>query len=102
DDGRIGGTGRMDGGRTMLVPEGGHHVMVRYRFANSATFGGDLERIEIYRDEAGGKAKLIKVQRNTGPAQVLEPQGVLDTHGAGDAGGWHQATLTAALAKPVA
>lgn len=100
DDGMIGGSGDMDGGRTMLVPEGGHDALVRFRMDTSPSFGGELERIELYRDEAGGKPKLVKVQRNTGEAKVLEPQGSLDPKLPADATGFRVAPLAATLAKP--
>jgi hypothetical protein len=99
DDGRIGGSGDMDGGRTMLVPAGGHAAMVRFRLDTSPTFGGELERIELYRDEAGGKSRLVTVQRNTGEARMLESQGKLDPRLPADAGGWRTARLAPALHK---
>jgi hypothetical protein len=96
-DGQIGGDGDMDGGRTMLVAHGGAEALLRYRAATSPTFGGELAAIELYRDEAGGKAKLVKVQRNTGPAVVLAatarltpggPAGGGPAAGARDPAGW--------------
>jgi hypothetical protein len=98
DDGRIGGDGDLDGLRTMLVPDTGRDIMLRYRYATSPTFGGDLAHIELYRDDAGGRARLVKVNRNTGPAHVLAPQGHLDPHSPAGPDGWRQARLLDAMA----
>ncbi|MBI4576627.1 MAG: hypothetical protein HY722_10230 [Planctomycetes bacterium] len=55
-DGQMGGTGRFDGGRTLLwEPEG--RPVVRYRWTNSADFGGDIEDIALFgafEGESGG------------------------------------------------
>ncbi|MBI4860792.1 MAG: hypothetical protein HY815_11100 [Candidatus Riflebacteria bacterium] len=99
-DGQIGGDGDMDGARTLFVPEGGRDALVRYRFSTSSTFGGDLERIELYRDEAGGRVKLVKVNRPTGKASVLEAQGALDPRAPADPDGWRVAPLKDAVKSP--
>jgi hypothetical protein len=96
-DGRMGGEGPMDGARTMLVAAGGRDVLVRYRFKNAEVFGGPLERIEVYRDEAGGRVARVKVQRNTGPAYVLKAQGRLDPAVAPGPDGWIVAPLGRAI-----
>lgn len=101
-DGRMGGDGRLDGGRTALVPAGAAPVL-RWRWKNTAQFGGALERLELYRDEPGKSVERVQVTRNTGPAWVLKPDAVLDVAGRADAGGWRSEVMqgTAGL-RPVA
>ncbi|MBI4871722.1 MAG: hypothetical protein HY814_09145 [Candidatus Riflebacteria bacterium] len=87
-DGRIGGDGRLDGLRTMLVAGGTSHVLFRFRWTGAPAFGGPVTRLEVYQDEPGGSARLIRVQRNTGLASVLEPRGLLDPQAPADSSGW--------------
>ncbi|MBI3893201.1 MAG: hypothetical protein HY303_16910 [Candidatus Wallbacteria bacterium] len=92
-DGLIGGDGNMDGLRTMLVAEGEKNVRFRYRWKGANDFGGPLKRIEIYKDDAGGAPQLVTVQRNSGPARVLQHQGELDPESPVDASGWRDEGL---------
>ncbi len=87
-DGRIGGDGDMDGGRTMLVADDTEQVLFKYRWQGAPDFGGPLTRIEIYKDEAGREPKLVEVERNTGPAPMLEHQGQLNPDSPADSDGW--------------
>lgn len=77
-DGRMGGGGRVDGLRTALVPVNGRRSLLRYRWTNTAPFGGPLESLEVYLDEAGGQAKVVQRDRPGGKAWVLEPRAALD------------------------
>ncbi len=55
-DGRIGGQGRFDGGRTMLVPLPGDDVWIRSRWSRSATPGaGDITKFKF--DRVMGSAR---------------------------------------------
>ena len=89
-DGAVGGGGRMDGARTALIAAGSAHPVLRFRWRSSPEFGGPLTRIEVYRDEPGKRVKRVNVQRNTGPASVLAPDGQLDPQAPADADGWRQ------------
>ncbi|MBI2943953.1 MAG: hypothetical protein HYY25_07105 [Candidatus Wallbacteria bacterium] len=94
DEGRIGGDGALDGGRTALVAAGSAEPMMRYRWNGSSSFGGDLERIEVYLDTPGKPVKLVQVKRNTGKAEVLEPTALADPRSPADADGWREAVVS--------
>ncbi|MBI3892279.1 MAG: hypothetical protein HY303_12220, partial [Candidatus Wallbacteria bacterium] len=94
DDGRIGGDGALDGGRTALFAADSAEPMIRYRWQASPAFGGDLERIELYLDTPGKPAKLVDVKRNTGKAEVLEPAALVDSTAPAGPDGWRRAVLS--------
>ncbi|MBI4614490.1 MAG: S8 family serine peptidase [Planctomycetes bacterium] len=67
-EGRLGGEGVFDGGRTMLVRKGSADAVFRYLYTNTPEFGSDGGRIrwiKIYKDEPGRPNPVRTTKKTT-------------------------------------
>ncbi|MBI5369383.1 MAG: S8 family serine peptidase [Planctomycetes bacterium] len=79
-DGRMGGGGKYDGERTMLVRKGNPDVHFRYLWSNAADHGaagGALATILIYKDQAGTPTPTMPRIFGGGPEPVIKGVGTL-------------------------
>ena len=87
EDGRMGGDGVFDGGRTALVVAGSRHSALKYRWNNSNDFGaafGGLSNVVVYVDTSsnGEPATIQELRPGAGGRQmtVLAPFKALGPH----------------------
>jgi len=92
-DGRIGGEGPLDGGRTALVARGSEAPVFRYRYDSSAEFG-PVASVLLYKTEAGAPNPT---RSRGGHEQIV---GVNRMALAGP-GAWHEQPLDPAREGPV-
>lgn len=57
-DGQVGGDGVFDGAHTLLTVAGNPYTVLRYRWTGNADFGGDVNRMELYKDEEDKKVRV--------------------------------------------
>lgn len=81
-DGRMGGDGPLDGGRTALVQRWSPHVGFGYEYEGGPGFGtgqGEVRAIHIYKSELGAPNPTATVHGR----EILAPAGRLAANGAG-------------------
>ncbi|MEK7485563.1 MAG: S8 family serine peptidase, partial [Planctomycetota bacterium] len=67
-EGLMGGSGKFDGGRSMLVTKDCEDTYLKYKYATTPEFGGTVETIQIYKATAtlGNRFRLRKVEGTSG------------------------------------
>lgn len=75
-DGRMGGGGKFDGERSMLVLSDGKETQIKYRYATTPEFGDKVETIHIYKatETRGNRFRLRPVAGTSGISTDFIPQ----------------------------